>query len=224
MPRPVHLGSNPRTSDWPRSGRMDWPTQSNQRHSNRFRSSRQTITWLLSFCELESAADGQTSVGRRQELLGSRAISVCSEWLLDSQKPLASEETAECKTLLAVSQDSKAGDGRGHVQGQFRAARCHVGSFDCGQTNILTAFKDVGPGDGTTVIIPGSQKSNIMRLEFDASKMWTVATSVDSVTAAVEVHLKAGNALLFIDAIMHGSAARINLGQRRMAVYRYGSS
>ena len=74
------------------------------------------------------------------------------------------------------------------------------------------------------MIIPGSQKSNIMRLEFDASKMWAVATSVDSVTAAVEVHLKAGNALLFVDAIMHGSAARINPGQRRMAVYRYGSS
>ena len=64
----------------------------------------------------------------------------------------------------------------------------------------------------------------LMRLEFDASKMWAVATSVDGVTAAGDVHLKAGDALLFVDAIMHGSAARINPGQRRMAVYRYGSS
>ena len=48
------------------------------------------------------------------------------------------------------------------------------------------------------------------------------ATSADGVTAAIEVHLKAGDALHFVDAIMHGLAARINPGQRRMALYRYG--
>ena len=72
------------------------------------------------------------------------------------------------------------------------------------------------------MIIPGSQKSNIMRLELDASKMWAVATSADGVKAAIKVNLKAGDALHFVDAIMHGSAARINPGQRRMALYRYG--
>jgi hypothetical protein len=36
--------------------------------------------------------------------------------------------------------------------------------------------------------------------------------------------LNAGDALTFVDAIMHGSAERVNPGQRRMAVYRYGPS
>ena len=40
----------------------------------------------------------------------------------------------------------------------------------------------------------------------------------------MEVHLNAGDAILFVDAIMHGSASRVNEGQRRIAVYRYGPS
>jgi hypothetical protein len=34
--------------------------------------------------------------------------------------------------------------------------------------------------------------------------------------------MKAGDALLFVDAIMHGSAERTNPGERRIIVYRYG--
>ena len=49
-------------------------------------------------------------------------------------------------------------------------------------------------------------------------------TSVDGVAGAVEVHLKAGDALMFVDAIMHGAARRVNKGERRMTVYRYGPS
>jgi len=49
-------------------------------------------------------------------------------------------------------------------------------------------------------------------------------TSVDRITGAVEVYLNAGDAILFVDAIMHGSASRVNEGQRRIAVYRYGPS
>jgi hypothetical protein len=44
------------------------------------------------------------------------------------------------------------------------------------------------------------------------------------VEGAVEVHLNAGDAVMFVDAIMHGSARRVNEGQRRIAVYRYGAS
>ena len=44
------------------------------------------------------------------------------------------------------------------------------------------------------------------------------------ITGAVEVHLNAGDAILFVDAIMHGSARRLSEGQRRIAVYRYGPS
>ena len=74
------------------------------------------------------------------------------------------------------------------------------------------------------MIIPESQKSNIMRLEFDASKMWAVATSADGVTAAIEAHLKAGDALFFVDATMRWSAAHMNPDRRRIALYLYGPS
>jgi len=38
------------------------------------------------------------------------------------------------------------------------------------------------------------------------------------------VQLKAGDALIFVDGISHGSARRQNAGERRVVVYRYGPS
>ncbi|MCY4542571.1 MAG: phytanoyl-CoA dioxygenase family protein [Rhodobacteraceae bacterium] len=115
-----------------------------------------------------------------------------------------------------------------HSGGQDRVTRCqfryHDGKFHCGQINILVALTDIGPGDGATMVIPGSHKSNVMHPQFDAASMAAVATSVDGVEGAIEVHMCAGDALLFVDAIMHGSAKRTNPGQRRISVYRYGPS
>ena len=51
-----------------------------------------------------------------------------------------------------------------------------------------------------------------------------VRDGVDGVDGAVEIHLKAGDALLFVDRISHGSAERVNAGERRNIVYRYGPS
>jgi ectoine hydroxylase-related dioxygenase (phytanoyl-CoA dioxygenase family) len=39
-----------------------------------------------------------------------------------------------------------------------------------------------------------------------------------------EVHLKKGDALMFTDAITHGSSPRTNAGQRRVMIYRYSPS
>lgn len=47
---------------------------------------------------------------------------------------------------------------------------------------------------------------------------------MEGIEAAIKYHLRAGDALSFVDAIIHGSAERVNPGQRRMAVYRYGPS
>jgi ectoine hydroxylase-related dioxygenase (phytanoyl-CoA dioxygenase family) len=99
------------------------------------------------------------------------------------------------------------------------------GAFQCGMINILMAFSDIGPGDGGTMVIPGSHKANFVHPEAArASMKQGESRSVDGVTGAIEVHLKAGDALLFVDAITHGSAKRVNPGQRRIAVYRYGPS
>jgi len=118
-----------------------------------------------------------------------------------------------------------------HSGGHHRVTRCqfryHDGKFHCGQIIILMAFTDIGPGDGATMVIPGSHKSNLVHpeYEFEQAKMTSDGgTSVDGITGAVEVHLQAGDAILFVDAIMHGSAERTNPGQRRTAVYRYGPS
>lgn len=116
-----------------------------------------------------------------------------------------------------------------HSGGHERVTRCqyryHDGRFHCGQINILIGLNDIGPGDGATMVIPGSHKSNVMHPEFGRAQMTTEdGTSVDGITGAVEVHLNAGDAILFVDAIMHGSARRVNAGQRRIAVYRYGPS
>ena len=116
-----------------------------------------------------------------------------------------------------------------HSGGQERTIRCqfryHDGRFHCGQINILMAFSDIGPGDGATMVIPGSHKSNLTHPEFAAQRMADgAAKSADGMIGAIEVHLEAGDAILFVDAIMHGSAARTNPGQRRIAVYRYGPS
>ena len=45
----------------------------------------------------------------------------------------------------------------GVVRNQYRFVN---GQFRCGQVNILLALTDIGPGDGGTMIIPGSHKSN----------------------------------------------------------------
>jgi len=102
----------------------------------------------------------------------------------------------------------------------------HNQKFNCGQINILMALNDIGKGDGATMVIPGSHKSNFRHPEFDLNVMKQgEARSVDNVTGAIEVHLNAGDALLFVDAICHGSAKRVNEeGKRRIAVYRYGPS
>jgi len=92
----------------------------------------------------------------------------------------------------------------------------------CGQINVLVALEDIGPGDGATMVIPGSHKSRIPHHQMGESNYGT--DSVDGIEGAVEVHLKAGEAILFVDAISHGSAKRVNPGERRIAVFRYGPS
>ena len=57
-----------------------------------------------------------------------------------------------------------------------------------------------------------------------STRVGTQIIAAGHVTGAIEVHLAAGDALIFTDHIMHGSAARRNPGQRRISVYRYGLS
>ncbi len=117
-----------------------------------------------------------------------------------------------------------------HSGGQDAVVRCQFRvkdqRFHCGQVNVLLALNDIGTGDGATMVVPGSHKSNFPHPELERARMKGAGTmtSVDGVTGAVEVHLQAGDAIIFVDAIMHGAAARVNPGQRRIYVSRYGVS
>jgi hypothetical protein len=97
--------------------------------------------------------------------------------------------------------------------------------FHCGQVNVLMALTDIGPGDGATMVVPASHKANFPHPDIGRLCMsHNESRSMDGAEASIEVHLKAGDALLFVDAIMHGAAARVNAGQRRVVIYRYGPS
>lgn len=109
----------------------------------------------------------------------------------------------------------------GVVRNQFRYVN---GQFRCAQVNILLALTDIGPGDGATRVLPGSHKSNIAHPIFARSFDERREEDDEAVEGAIEVHLQAGDALLFVDAIAHGAARRTNPGDRRVVIYRYGPS
>lgn len=116
----------------------------------------------------------------------------------------------------------------GHEVASRTGFRYHNGRFLCGEINVLTAFTDIGAGDGATMVIPGSHKSNMIHPAFlrrDRVHEWSPSGggSADGIEGAIEVHLRAGDAILFVDALCHGSARRSNPGERRIGVYRYGS-
>jgi hypothetical protein len=99
------------------------------------------------------------------------------------------------------------------------------GTFMCGQINVLIALTEIGPGDGATMVIPGSHKANFEHPQFAKQGVSiSEGASVDGVEGAIEVHMQAGDAILFVDAISHGSAKRVSEGERRILVLRYGPS
>jgi hypothetical protein len=76
--------------------------------------------------------------------------------------------------------------------------------------------------------IPGSHKINLIHPAMEAGGGLIPYSSTHSdashaLAKSHEVHQKAGDALLFVDCCLHGSAPRTaTMGQRRFVVYRYG--
>ena len=92
---------------------------------------------------------------------------------------------------------------------------------------MLIALSDIGPGDGGTMIVPGSHKSNFEHPDLRKYSMGRDGDKLpgaDGMPGAQEIFLDAGDVLVFVDALMHGSATRINEGERRICVFRYGAS
>ena len=108
------------------------------------------------------------------------------------------------------------GGHRGALRGRYLFEH---GVFRCGQVNVLLALTDVGPGDGPTMVVPGSHKSN---LPHPLAGDYARGDRMDDLPGAVAVHLRAGDALLFVDGLMHGGSSRTTPGERRVVIYRYG--
>lgn len=83
-----------------------------------------------------------------------------------------------------------------------------------GQTKVCWALSDVPAGSGGFCCIPGSHKSSFQppshdcRAEVDAGR-------------AVEVPMSAGDAIIFSEALVHGSLEWSGPGPRRVLVYKY---
>lgn len=96
------------------------------------------------------------------------------------------------------------------------------GVFRCGQINIILALTDVGPDDGPTMVVPGSHKANFPHPN---AGNYAQLDRMDHLDGAVPACLAAGDALLFVDGLMHGGSSRTRPeGERRVTIYRYGVS
>lgn len=106
---------------------------------------------------------------------------------------------------------------RGALRGKYHYEN---GVFRCGQCNIILALTDIGPDDGPTMVVPGSHKSNFPHpLAGDYMR----GDRMDDLPGAIPVYLQAGDAVLFVDGIMHGGSSRTRTeGERRVTIYRYG--
>lgn len=113
----------------------------------------------------------------------------------------------------------------GHTPLCYLTFRQHnTGDWMVGQINVLIALTDIGPGDGPTVLVPGSHKCTETHPRLAAAGKKTISLHGESAGSAVgmkEMYLNAGDVLMFTDAITHGSTARTNPGFRRSIVYRY---
>ena len=83
--------------------------------------------------------------------------------------------------------------------------------------SVIVALADIGPGDGATVCVPSSHKSMVGH-----PVQQQMVTAGGEVEGAEEMHLKAGDALVFQDSLIHGAAAReTHAGWRKTLCFRY---
>ena len=108
----------------------------------------------------------------------------------------------------------------GHNIDHHQRSGRNRGQWVCSMLSLLAPLTDVGAGDGATVVVPGSHKSDFPH-PMQNRRGGITKEPGDIIEDAVEIHLKAGDAVLFNDALCHGSAQRTNPGRRRMFTLRY---
>jgi ectoine hydroxylase-related dioxygenase (phytanoyl-CoA dioxygenase family) len=105
----------------------------------------------------------------------------------------------------------------GEPRDRSRAYHYHNGRMFCGLTNIAIQLTDVGPQDGGFACLPGSHKANypcpddIRLYQAHRERM-------------VQPAAKAGDAILFVETLMHGSLPWVASHQRRTALVRFNTA
>ena len=75
------------------------------------------------------------------------------------------------------------------------------------------------------MVVPASHKSNFDHPLAKAHIAYARGERMETLPGAVPVYMKAGDALVFTDSLMHGGMSRTNGdGARRVTIYRYGVS
>jgi len=122
----------------------------------------------------------------------------------------------ECFALIRGKGERIGVHSGGHTRTKRTQFSHHNGKFQCGQVNVFIPLSDIGPGDGGTLVVPGSHKANF------AFPGKSAGFELADYERTIEVYLNKGDVLIFVDAICHGSAERENDGLRKTVIYRYG--
>ena len=87
----------------------------------------------------------------------------------------------------------------------------------CGLTVVEFQLADEGPGDGGLAVIPGSHKAN-----FPLPEQLSLYEAYQE--HVKEVHTQAGDAIIFTEALTHGTLVWQGQHQRRSLLYKYSPS
>ncbi len=90
------------------------------------------------------------------------------------------------------------------------------GRMYCGMTNMAVQLTDVGPEDGGFACLPGSHRANFPCPD-DIRLYHAYQDRIISIPA------KAGDAVLFVECLMHGGLPWVAKHQRRSVIIRYNS-
>lgn len=88
--------------------------------------------------------------------------------------------------------------------------------FSCLMVKVIYYLTDVGPDDGPTRVVPGSHKQQV---DFELPE-----DPLTDLPGTVEVHARAGSALVFSEALLHAGSPNRSGKVRRVAIYNYGPS
>ena len=135
-----------------------------------------------------------------------------------------------------VSQDHAVltvlGPGAGDIAAGLDGVRASVKRGPFGTIDLIVA-RDRLPGAAGDLVRRGAVAAgmwafealriaaHVPRLGLDTDHR-TIPHEVGWIGSAV--HLDKGDALLFVDGLMHGGSSRTNDGERRIVIYRYGPS